>query len=630
MTLLFALACHTSPPVTDAVSTSTVDDSTPTHPTVDDTPTEPNDTDTAGSIGLGEPLPGWGAGPGMPGLTVHSWTWHNPLPQGLDLADVWADDSGTWFVGDGGTVLEIGGTWDTATQLRPGSDADLHGIHGSANDDMWVVGADGTALHFDGWGWSSSALPTTASLMDVFVAERNSTTWAVTDAGEVLHTDGLGWSTVHDGGGSLHGVWGTGDHVWAVGTSVVTFDGTVWEEARPLDGATWYDVSGTGPDDVWIVGACEDEFSFLPSLCTLHWDGLAWHDASPPSITAYGEESTSIWAADDGKVYLSSEATALVFDDHSWRVAPQAPASLAGIHGGAGDTVLWAGAQGFMGRWDGHGLVEISSGHRDTLNAIVGEDDGGVVAVGGDHTRVHRSDGTSWWTEPTPIAEPHWDGLSKGLTGAWAADGEIWVVGHGVVLRHDGGSWSEELDSGSHWGVWGDGGDRVWVAGLDSLRSWDGMTWSDEPDFTGVYVRDVAGAEENWAWAVGDFGFIAHWNGVSWEPQDVPTGAYLHRVAAAAPHAAWSVGNDTVLSWNGVTWELATLPADVTGTSWRGVAAVDADDAWVVGESEVLHWDGAGWLQVDAPQGLDLSSVHAQPDAGVWVAGKGGQILHRP
>jgi hypothetical protein len=165
-------------------------------------------------------------------------------------------------VGKAGTILRrVAGAWQ---RQDAGTNEDLWGVWGAAEDDLWAVGGDGlhegsaTLLHFDGQAWSPYALPALkrprvwafykvwgSSADDVYV---------VGQSGAVLHFDGrefseLGIGTSED----LISVFGTDkDRVAIVGGRsngvLSVFDGTRFrtESLAPLPGlnGVWLDPHG--------------------------------------------------------------------------------------------------------------------------------------------------------------------------------------------------------------------------------------------------------------------------------------------------------------------------------------------------------------------------------------------------
>src|SRR5690606_32743491 len=71
---------------------------------------------------------------------------------------------------------------------------------------------------------------------------------------EMLHWDGNQWSSADLGvGGAL---WGSApDDVWAAGSGseIFHFDGETWSSSPSGTSFRIRDVSGSGPNDVWVV-----------------------------------------------------------------------------------------------------------------------------------------------------------------------------------------------------------------------------------------------------------------------------------------------------------------------------------------------------------------------------------------
>ncbi len=130
----------------------------------------------------------------LPHLCSRGWCWENPFPQGNTLLASWgADARHVWFAGRNSTVLGWNGERSQVAVLPLTVNEDLLGVHGSAANDVYVVGTDATMLHFDGAQWEAEGLSVT-------------TTYA----------------------GTVFGVWaGGGGQAWAVGTNLILArDGT--------------------------------------------------------------------------------------------------------------------------------------------------------------------------------------------------------------------------------------------------------------------------------------------------------------------------------------------------------------------------------------------------------------------
>ena len=285
---------------------------------------------------------------------------------------------------DGGGSVSDGG-WRTLTGLTT---QDLRGVWGSGPDDVWAVGLNGAILRWDG------------------------SSWAAVDGGSP-NTSYFGvWGTVGDGGGS---------RVWAVGAGpggsgvIHHWNGSGWISQATACNTTLYGVWGSGPDDLWAVGA----------------SGKICHNDGSPSWTLVDSGTTS--------------------SNH-----------LRGVWGSASNDV-WAVGETAIAHWDGLGWATLADGGPPQgLYGVWGSGPSDVWAVGGAGT-VLRYDGAAWAVDGSPGA---------GLQGVWggAAD-DVWTVGLGGTLKHwDGSGWGFEPIGSVHlYGVWGSANDVIVVGQAGTL-----------------------------------------------------------------------------------------------------------------------------------------------------------------
>jgi hypothetical protein len=213
-----------------------------------------------------------------------------------------------WAVGDPGVLAHWNGSaWST---VASGTTAHLARVHGSAANDVWVVGGDGSltgvALHWNGSAWSDRSAGLNDSLSSIF-AISPSNAWAVGNDDSYVQWDssfGTWSSTSHadNRGQSLDGVWASGaTDIWMVG------DGNaVWHSngaslasySGDISGVNnLYDVAGTSQSDVWAVGA----------LGSWHWTGgSSWTSVAIPYTPLYGvwASGTNAWAVGPGGAIL--------------------------------------------------------------------------------------------------------------------------------------------------------------------------------------------------------------------------------------------------------------------------------------------------------------------------------------
>jgi hypothetical protein len=171
--------------------------------------------------------------------------------------------------GGGGIYHFDGESWIAEVS---GGVAELSGVWGTSEDDVFAVGNGGTILHRDSAGWEPMPSGTTLELNAVW-GTRPDDVFAVggVDGGPgyvILHYDGSSWSSMaaDDSRRSvLLDVWGTsGSNVYAVGAYrdaaeqshaiVLHFDGVAWEEVPVgIDEFLWSTWSGA-PDDYYVAG----------------------------------------------------------------------------------------------------------------------------------------------------------------------------------------------------------------------------------------------------------------------------------------------------------------------------------------------------------------------------------------
>lgn len=289
----------------------------------------------------------------------------------------------------------------------------LTAIWGSGKDDVWAVGAAGTAIHWDGTSWKAHPIPT---------------------------------------GHTLFGVWGTGSgELWTASTYTAAFRGTI----QPADASVAWDslpampvpsisdlypalaaVWGRAPDDVWFGGG--DKVTGFPQSRVWRTrpgadGGVAWQTLSPCASSSDCPSVRAIW----GRA-----------DDDIWLV------------GDKGRTYHAALADG------GVAFTAIESNTTRSLRAVWGADADNVWAAGDEGVVRKASTTATAWTN---VDVPSNDDL-RGLWGSSASD--VWAVGaYGTILHFDGDAWTQATAAfpagpkPNLYAVWGSGPDDVWIVG---------------------------------------------------------------------------------------------------------------------------------------------------------------------
>lgn len=403
-----------------------------------------------GGLWISEPLPPgvypdsvacWGGGEAIAtigsSILERSASGWKPLDLGgAALHSIWGlDSSDVWAVASAGGIWrrKDHGAW---AKVASGVSADLLGIFGIAANDIYVVGAQSTLLHYDGTSFTSIPGPAAADPAFTHVAGTSKNDLSV-----------------------------------KAGTSVWSFDGKAWSEYAPFLGV----VSLTGgPSGLLIAGGSRGAAHFrskvgapwgaspvgfpfdgpaLPAVAVFnqsaivggeagglsHWTGSAW-------------DSSAAWLT---RAYLSSIATDP--DDASHAVAVGGSAVLERVGEGLWRRrVVGQGAEvktpGLSSVWMGHGLsvavgpagaiIESTKGHDwtlvpsgSTIDLAVVDSAGSQILVGGAAGTLLQRGAAGWSAFASPIpGGPSLTALRGVVDGTWfagAADGSVWKLAPG-------------------------------------------------------------------------------------------------------------------------------------------------------------------------------------------------------
>ena len=132
------------------------------------------------------------------------------------FSDVWYDGTTGIAVGDDGKIAWfVDDEWSIEDV---GVDTDLYSIDAISPGDVWVAGARGTLLHFNGTAWQSIDLDTQANMWDVWTPSAN-VVYVVGANGHAYKVQGTLVERLHTGVNNiLYSVTGTTEaNVWATG-----------------------------------------------------------------------------------------------------------------------------------------------------------------------------------------------------------------------------------------------------------------------------------------------------------------------------------------------------------------------------------------------------------------------------
>jgi hypothetical protein len=428
-----------------------------------------------------------------------AWTVSQQGPVGADYYSVWgAASDDVWLSAENRTVYYDGNTFSQPGAPMSGQAEPF--VFGTATDDVWLGDYDDHLDHYDGNVWTSvpRSPPTFYGMTAGWSPARNEA-WVAGYDGVLLHGTPTGVTDVRWEGDALYAFWGTATDAWAggIGGRLVHFDGVSWTPTLPPAAWRLMGISGTGPDDVWAVGA---------RGITLHRDADGWKlvelDGAPQAVL-YG-------------------VLALAPDD------------------------VWAVGSRQVRHWDGAGWTQ-SLGGDVRFEVISGTAPDDVWIVGQNNTTTnferYHYDGVAW---SAPEVLP---AFCLALHGFARDDG--WAV-VGTKLQHfDGAQWTNIADVPAGQGIVSIGGTSstdLWLVAPQAVFHWDGasLTTVETAMFAGLSLLDhvIAFAADD-VWFVDHLRHLFHFNGTTIEKFRSPTSSPLN--------GAWSDGTNFWIIGDGAT-----------------------------------------------------------------------------
>jgi photosystem II stability/assembly factor-like uncharacterized protein len=275
---------------------------------------------------------------------------------------------------------------------------DLAGISGVSSSDVFVVGARGTVLHFDGTRWKEQKSGTSRNLSAVR-AISPSDVFAVGFDGLILHFDGKEWRRQESGTTrTLSAIWGDSpSNVVAVGRSgkILRYDGKVWRAEQSGTRQDLLAVWGSSSSDIYAGGA---------RATLLHFRGDSWSPVQIgleqySQVKAYvqfnalgGTSPTDAYAAGwQGHVDVDVDRTGVFLhsDGQTWKAVPEGDTELVSSLWAASPTEVFLVGRTLNGlndvrRFDGARLSTVLSDARFGIRSAVWSALNGEVFVVGE------------------------------------------------------------------------------------------------------------------------------------------------------------------------------------------------------------------------------------------------------
>ncbi|MBU0664413.1 MAG: hypothetical protein KJ990_07720 [Proteobacteria bacterium] len=262
----------------------------------------------------------------------------------------------------------------TTTHILPGTS--LNGIWGSSNKNVFVVGAEGSILRYNGKTWSEMVSGTSTIFYGIWGSSTENV-YAVGENGLVLHFDGHNWSPVQGiVQDSLRDTWGSSaSNVYSVGRngSIIESFSSVADSGIALNG-----IWGNSESDIFVVG---------DNGTILHFDGRGWS----PMISNTAQCLNGIWGSSRSDVFAVGEEGAIIhYDGTSWSSMDSATtAPLQSVWGSSGEDVFAVGANGLILYYNGTSWHPVTTTVKDNLNDVWVSDKSELFAVGENGTVVY-------------------------------------------------------------------------------------------------------------------------------------------------------------------------------------------------------------------------------------------------
>jgi len=515
------------------------------------------------------------------GCLADSWCWSAPLPA-KNLTAVWANgEEDVWVVGKAGQALH----WDgSGWAVKPSDTAmDLEAVWSATWNDTWACGPDGIH-HFDGTAWAHAL---SGKVVHALWGSSAADVWAGGDDG-VWHWDGNSWSIsnttpaiISISGTSASNVWALGGADQLVHRDLRHWDGASWSSVQvPPPNATLLAVWTGGPDELWLVGTTHYGYEYAT-----HWNGQVWTEAQRGDFGSL----TAVWGGPKGVWALAS----------NYRTV-----ALAGDGNGAGSTAGFGGGSG--------------------VNPAYLAGDVWLIYPGG---LRYFHDGA--WTPsklPTPpTISPYFKTApsfaAQGLAIWGSSADDVWVD----TSRWDGSTWHDgELTALGP--IWGLTRNDVWLGLLGdpsgTVYHWRGNHIDGLDSFQDIASASIWGSGSNDVWILGFGPSLTHWNGSAMSTSALPwdtsnTQPYMDQVWGTASDDVWAVG-EQVFHFNGQAWSAV---AAGTSARFRGIWGATSNDLWATTDAGLMHWNGTSWQADQSVDNSHLSAVWGFASNDIWAGG---------
>lgn len=551
---------------------------------------------------------------------------------GVSPADIWA-------VGDNGRANHYDGlSW---TPVSTNVANDLIAVWAVSATDVWAVGQGQSSanpallLRYDGTAWNPVTSAPVADYVDIWAAAPNAV-FAATTANGIQAWNGTMWAElgmlnrtpIAIRGSSVNDIW-VATETDAVTGPLMHWNGTGWAAAS-LSNAKIRFIDVNAPNDVWVAG--HDNTSPTNGVIG-HFDGTAW-----TTWRTAGEVYNDIASSSPKDAWVAgSDGQMRHFDGVGWTptnpigASPSGTAAISGLISFSAIEVVAVSTLNLAYRYRGQAFGRFPPlPYPDPFAASVNRAMWGTSAaniwVATNKGEVFHYNGTAW--SLSLRIDPAGTVIASSIWGTSASD--VWVTtSDGRVFRFDGTTWTPYQVTGTgiplH-EIWGAGPNDIWAFGISGAHHWDGATWTPHT-LSNTLVLGAEGSGSNDIYAVtrpdANGNALWHWNGTRWTavPQTGPLAfvatTELTNVVAITPNLVFVIAkNGHIHRWNGMTWTDDIVEA---ASELRFIAGSATDDVVAASDRELFHWDDRQWSAMRPPIDFVPNTLDYLPMADLLV-----------
>jgi ABC-type branched-subunit amino acid transport system substrate-binding protein len=270
---------------------------------------------------------------------------------------------------------------DEWIKINSGTSEGLLDVWSSSDDNVYVVGLNGTILHYNGNTWSKVNTGTSAHYWCVW-GNSSSNVWAMFSNGVIDRYDGNTWNSYHSGIQKIFtSIWGSSaNDVFAAGKNgtIIHYDGNTWSPMNSGTDNHLNNIWGSSANDIFAVG----HYGTI-----LHYDGTAWSHMT----SGTREDIEGVWGNSANDVIaVRYTGPVLHYDGNSW--SPMNSGSrlwLRDVWGNLTNDVYGVGSYGRIMHYDGNVWSKMNSETSVQLSSV-GGNNLNVYAVGKNGTILFK------------------------------------------------------------------------------------------------------------------------------------------------------------------------------------------------------------------------------------------------